>query len=139
MNFLHNMPATATATIYPSTFLEQDSTKNFAVKPATTPMAKIVGISQAGTRLTPGLQEVISGTSNPEPAALANEGVGIYTLGDVCLLTVGSAAVTAGALLKNDLNANGIPASNNEYFGARAWQAGQPGEKIQVEVIFGKV
>lgn len=140
MNFLHNTPAIATGTVNPSTFLIQDTTANFSVKAATAPGSKIIGISQAGTRQAPGLIDAVGGTApTVEPAALAGEGVGIYNLGDVCLLTVGSAAVTSGDYLKNDGNANGIPATTGDYYGARAWQAGQPGDKIQVEVLFGKL
>lgn len=141
MNFLHNQPATATSIIYPMTFLVQDTTADFAVKTAVAPGARIIGVSQAGPKQTPGLIEAISGTApaNGEPAANIGDGVGIFGLGDVCLIEVGSAAVTAGAFLKNDGNGKAITAVSGNYYGAYAWQAGQPGEKIQCQVQLGTV
>lgn len=140
MNFFHNQPAIASSIIYPMTFLVQDTTADFTVKAAVLPASKIIGVSQAGPKQTPGLVEAITGVApSGEPAANIGDGIGIFGLGDVCLITVGSAAVAAGAFLKNDGNANAITATSGQYYGAVAWQAGQPGEKIQCQVQLGTV
>lgn len=136
MNFLHNQPAIATTNILPASFLQQDTTRDFGVKQATGLNVPIIGVSHAGTRVMPNLPETLGGAT-PEYIALAGDGVGIYGIGDVCLITVGTAAVTAGDFLRNDLNGNAIPAGAGQYYGAKAWQSGQPGEQIQALVLIG--
>lgn len=136
MNFLHNQPATATAKTYPMRFLVIDPAVDFGVKPAVTPKSRICGVSQVGPKQAPGLLSALGGTDD-DFCANVGDGVGIYLPGDVCLIEVGSAAVTAGDYLKNDLNSKAIPSSSGEPYGAQAWQSGQPGEKIQAQVLIG--
>lgn len=140
MNFLNNMPVMARGTIYPSRFVAIDTASDFGVITAALPDITPVGISQSGTKVAPNLLQSLGSTAPTiQPAAVSGDSVGVFSIGDVCWLTVGSAAVTPGDFLKNDGNGGGIPAAAGEPYGARTFQAGDPDELVEVLVCFGVV
>jgi hypothetical protein len=137
VNFLNGLKLVATTTIYPSTFCTIDSASNFGVKPATLATDFPIAVSQPGTAQFPGAANAIDGSTSAQPAAQSGQELGLFGVGDICDITVGSAAVTAGQRLTNDGNANAIPATSGKYYGAIALQSGAVGELIQVLVIYG--
>lgn len=111
----------AGGTIQTSRFVKIDgaSGKDFQALQAASGSAPLVGISQDGSKRVPGVNSLT--TADTLIAAEAGDPVQIYGLGDVCLLTVGTAAdLTAGALLMPDANGAAIAATATNYAGAIA-------------------
>lgn len=134
-NFNTSPSIVATGTINPSVIIMPDPSRQFGVAQALGVSKLLLGISQPGTKAPPGLITALGGTApTPEPACAAGDGVVMYTSGDVCGLTVGSAAVTQWDLLTNDGNGNGIPAAagSGKYVCAIALQSGVNPEVIEV-------
>jgi hypothetical protein len=120
-NFLAN------GTINPSVFVKIDSSSNERVIQAAANSDFPIGVSQQGTKNfpTPG------GTTY---AAQAGDQIQVYGPTDICLLTIGTAGVTAGDSLTSDGNGNGVTASGSQIVGAIALETVGGGGLARVQV-----
>lgn len=138
MNFNSNIPLIANGTINPAVFVTIDPTRDFAVIQASG-NNPIVGVSQLGPKVAPNLLAALGSTApTTQPAAVQGDQIGVFTLGDVCWVTVGSAGVNPGDYLMNDGNGGALTATSGKYYGAQALQAGNAGELISCFVVIGK-
>jgi len=115
--------------IYPCRFVKQDDSNDHAVLQAGA-NAKIIGVSQQGTREAP-----IPSVSTALAAA-ANESLRVHGMGEECLLELGG-TVAAGDDLKADANGKGVVIANGtttQEVGATALSSGVSGDKIRVMV-----
>jgi len=95
-----------------------------------------IGISYEGTNYPP-----LSDQTTSEYAAQADEYLGLYGNGDICLIEAGD-AVVRGNRLKSDSVGRGVPIATAgaivQQCGARALEsASAAGEKIRVQVELG--
>lgn len=122
--------------IYPCRFVKLSTSDDFTVLQADA-NAEIIGVSQEGSR-TPPLSDLVTDTK----AAASGQSLKIFTDGDVCLLEAGG-TITRGDLLKADANGKAVTVATTgttiQNYGAIALQSGASGEKILVQVRFGKV
>jgi hypothetical protein len=114
----------ASGNIYPSRFVVQNN--QFRVGQATA-NAKVVGISQQGTRNAPGT------AADDGYAAITDEPIAVYGPGTQCLLEI-AATVYGGYRLAADADGKGVLATSGQNVGAIAEGAGQAGDKIRVFV-----
>lgn len=128
----------AVANIRPKRFVIGSPVVAYGVQEATVSLRPIVGISQMGTRGTPGT-EFDTGF-----AASSGQQIQIFQDEDhdECLLELG-AAVTGGQLLKADANALGVPVTissgGQQFYGAEARDSGASGATIRVRPKFGVI
>jgi hypothetical protein len=122
----------ANGSINVSTFVKLDSSTSDRVIACGATTDKPLGISQefGDTPPTPGAASGV--------AAIAGEPIVVYTVGDVCYLTAGSAGWTAGDLLTSDANGNGTTATTSNWFGAIALATVPASALGIVQVRFGK-
>src|SRR5574343_445893 len=115
--------------IYPSRFVQLDSSNDFTVIQATAG-SQILGVSQEGTNYAP-----LSNLSVSGYAAAEGENIKIYGDGDICLVQCAE-AVTRGDLLESDGNGKAAPVdgSGQEYIGGIALQSGSTNEFIYIQV-----
>jgi len=123
----------AGGTIEPSRFVKASTVADFQALQCGAG-EKAIGVSQEGSYLYPST----SNPSNPTYAATTGESLFVYAVGSICYLTCGS-GVTQGDFLKSDSTGQALTATVGDYFGAQAHQSGASGEKILVEVMFGKL
>jgi hypothetical protein len=88
---------------------------------------KPLGVSQEWSRLTP-----LPGAAT-YAAADGNE-VSVYSLGQVCYLTCGTASITRGAQLKPDALGKAQVAVSTNAYGALALESGVAGSLIRVVI-----
>ncbi len=121
----------ATGNIRPKRFVMSDPIVAYGVVEATLTTRPIVGISQMGTRGTPGT------AFDTGFAASSGQQINVFQDEDhdECLLELG-AAVTGGQLLKTDANALGVPVvlsgGGIQWVGAEARDSGASGATIRV-------
>lgn len=72
-------------------------------------------------------------------AGTAGLPMGVYTLGSICLLELGTGGATAGGYLKADASGKGVAVATTgttkQSFGAQALETGLAGEFIRVRVV----
>jgi hypothetical protein len=118
----------ATGNINPSRFVSLSG--NMQVQQAGANDAALIGISDPGTDFAPGVG------AGSTLAAKAGEGLRVYGIGKVTLLTV-TAAVTYGQRLKPDANGQGVVVGTGsvQNVGAIALESANAGELCRVYVI----
>jgi hypothetical protein len=133
---LNNPAFRAGGKIYPSRFVTIDATTSYGTDFVVTQAgasAAPIGVSQDGSRLTPGVQAL---TASDLYAADGGQPIQIYGLSDVCLLEVGTAAnITAGQLLAPDANGAGILAATGKYAGAIALENAAKSTASQTNLV----
>jgi len=120
----------ATGTIEPSRFVTLSALSNFYCKQSGSG-DKPLGISQEFSRLTP-----LPGAATY--AAVSGQEMGVYTIGQVCYLTCGT-AITHGDFLKPDVSGQALNAASTDKYGAVALESGVSGSLIRVQVREGAV
>ena len=131
----------AGGTIQTSRFVKVDGTagKDFQAVQCANGTSPVIGISQDGSKRVPGVNSLTA--ADTLIAAEAGDAVQIYGHGDVCLLTVGTAAdLTAGTLLMPDANGAAIAATATNYAGAisletAAKSTGSVTNLVRVQVV----
>lgn len=118
----------ASGSVYPSRFVKYGTTDYEVVQCVATQLP--VGISQEGAKLPPTDENYSAGL-----AFSAGDLIGIYGVGRVCLLELGS-TVTVGDALGPDADGKGITVGGTTGvdFGAFAKASGVAGDLIQVVV-----
>lgn len=121
----------AAGNISPSTFVKPyiSADNSAAQAGANDP---IIGISQVGTRLPPGVDGADA------YAAIAGESFELFGLGDICLLVAGSGGFVRGDRLKADASGNGVPVATSgviQNVGAVALESAAAGEKVRVQIM----
>lgn len=97
----------------------------------------VLGISQDGSRLAPGLGLIFGGSSADTVAANANESLTVYNNGDECNLQLGG-TVQAGQYLAPDASGRGVAVASGGYaYGAQALENGAVNDLIRVRVQIG--
>lgn len=124
----------AGGTIYPARFVilsNTTATQGNVTQATSATSAILYGISQKEVRRSPYID-------SSEEAALANEPVGVYDLGEECLLQVGSGnTVLPGDLLTSDSSGCALTTTTSGNFvGAVALMGGSAGDQIKVKVIY---
>lgn len=114
--------------VSPSRFVKLSTAANHTALQATAG-SKIIGISGVGTRLPPGI------TGDDGYHAVDTENIDMFSLGDICLLKIGSGGCTAGDYLKSDASGQGVTAGAGEFAGAVALQTRLVGEFALVQII----
>jgi hypothetical protein len=102
--------------------------------------AEIIGIAAEWTDQIMGTQQQLSFVPAGYPAATTGQALRVYEEGEDTILMVGSGfTVEPDNLLTSDASGNGIPitltASGPQWVGARAIEAGLPGQPIRVSVL----
>jgi len=123
----------ANGNINPSVFVKIDSTINFGVIQAAAATDKIFGVSDDGTYQPPGV------TGSDGYAAHQNQPIKVYADGDVALITVGVAAITAGDYLKSDANGKAVTVvftlgAGTIFAGGQTLESANPGELARMFV-----
>ncbi len=124
----------ANGTIAPASFAAADTSgPNLAVQ-AINGSLPIIGVVGDPQKRAPGLAG-----SDSAVAAELGDAVRIYSLGQVCTITL-AGSVIAGQLLMPGNSAGGaVTATSGNYYGARATQSGGSGARVQCQVEFGKL
>jgi hypothetical protein len=127
------------STVAPSVFVTQVGVSAYSVQQCGANGVPI-GISQEGTRSAPDDENAGSTYAGAYTgtAGYTGDPIQCYTLGDVCLLTLGT-TVTVGAQLASDANGKGVLGTTGQNLGAEALEAGNAGDLIRVQVVLGKV
>ena len=120
----------ATGTIEPSRFVTLSAASDFYCKQSGSG-DKPLGISQEFSKLTPL-------PSAATYAATTGQEIGVYTVGQVCYLTCGT-AITHGDFLIPDASGQAINGASTEKYGAVALESGASGDLIRVQVREGAV
>ena len=100
----------------------------------------ICGVVQEGTRYAPDDENNSAGLSGYAGQYPGVNGFGdpikVYGIGDICLLTLGT-AVTPQQYLTANASGQGIPATGSANYGAIAQEGGVAGDLIRVQVQLG--
>jgi hypothetical protein len=133
MAFNNSQPMVAGGQIAPCTFVKVDTTADNQCLQAGA-NDRIIGVAQEGQRYTPGLpggQQMV--------AATTGENLGVFGLGNGCMLFAGSGGFTRGDWLESDANGFGVTSSTSgHYIGAIALESAASGVKGLVEVVICK-
>ncbi len=101
----------AGGSILPSTFIKLSTAADFTALQSTSASDAIVGISQEGTNLAPGIN------TSQFVAFSTGESVRMYAIGNVCLLRAGT-TFNAGTYLSPDSQGRGFPSVSGNRVGA---------------------
>jgi hypothetical protein len=116
---LNNPAFRAAGKIYPSRFVTIDGGTNadFTILQANGGGSPLIGISQDGSKLAPGVQ---ARTTDDLYAADVNDPIQVYGETDVCLVWNGTADIKAGDLLTADAEGRAVKAADGDWVGAIA-------------------
>ena len=121
--------------VNPSTFVKQGPSA-YQCQQASAGSVTI-GIAQEGSRYAPIDGATTEAGDYTGAAGYTGDQLHVYSLGDVCLLTLGSGGATVGALLASDASGCGVVATGTQNYGAQAIEAGNSGDLVRVQVIQG--
>ena len=127
----------ANGTVRVGRFIKIDPSDNNSVLEANA-NERCFGISGMGGREAP----IPSATADPPEAAQSGDNIEIRTIGELCLLYVGSGGLTAGDRVKSDADGGGVkwltngtsPTGVMQNIGAIALETASAGEYCLVQV-----
>lgn len=122
------IPLKAGGDVNPSRFVTIDTTKNQTVVESNSGDAKIIGVSQEGTKYAPG-------TNSSTLAAEDGDNLHVHFPGEVCLVQMDAVGCTAGDYLKPDNSGMGVVASSTNVVGAMALETAAANEKVLAVVL----
>lgn len=135
-------------TVAPMVFVTPDGIQgNFLCRTCTGNEIPL-GVSQAGSTITPNLINALNGGNNPpgasNPANIAGgpgDQIAIYTSGDVAPIRLGTGGIAPGNLVTNDTAGLAVAITAftaNRWMGGVALQAGLAGDIVEIYILPGR-